>query len=394
MITTDHGPLPTDGPPALGPWAAPDPGTVPGVRTGGFDSPPNAAPPTDTRDSGTQPDETPEDDGPNWIERWGLNALLLAITAIATWWAANGWAAAAEDWMGVRGVEAYLVFAVFEGAAGALVMLATRARLADDGAAMLWLMVWVIAGIAVSGQLWHALESEHPQSAIVYGTASALAVLLWQVKARRTHRERLKKLGRIAPALPSQGGARWFRFPRQVWRAQSVAAWEGITDPNQAISRARELYPGGNMPWDSAQRRAAEKAARAKVEIDHDVPAAQRAIEPPEDAPRARPATASPQVSSSPKPKRAARRPAVKRGSSDGAGAAVRQFRTADESLAILRKAYPDSIPSHGEVFEALGINSKSTSNKLRGRLEEERQQDPGADQDEDEHRPAYAANQ
>lgn len=200
---------------------------------------------------------------PSWVQRSGLNLLLTGLTILASYWAAQGWAAVSRDWLAMKGPEAYLLFGLFEGVVIALILIATRTRLAGDAAAFLWSGVWLLTSLAVAVQVYHALGTSRPQSALIYGTATLVVVLLWQIKTRQVNREALRAAGLVAAPSVSLGSSLWLRFPRWAWRAQTVARWEGLTQPAVALRRAQQLYPSGSMPWDRAHQRAASKAGGA-----------------------------------------------------------------------------------------------------------------------------------
>jgi hypothetical protein len=210
-----------------------------------------------------QTNEQPTSTRPGWAQRLGLNALVVVLSGVVSFWSAQGWAGVAKDWLGITGWDAYLLFGMFEGVIVVLVLIATRTRLAGDAAGILWLGVWLLTGQAVTVQVLHALGTPRPYSALLYGTATLVVVLLWQLKTRQSNRVELRKLGLVADPAVSLGLGLWLRFPRWAWRAQTVARWDNLSKPADAMRRAQELYPIGNMPWDKAHAREAARLSKA-----------------------------------------------------------------------------------------------------------------------------------
>lgn len=200
--------------------------------------------------------------GPGWGNRSLLNLVVLALTVIASYWALDGWKGVARDWLGVTGWDRYLLFGMYEGVIIALILIATRTRLAGDAAGLLWLGVWSLTGLAVGVQVVHGLGSTRPESAVLFGSATLIVVLLWQLKTRQANREALRALELISDPAVSLGLGLWLRFPRWAWRAQTVARWEGLSRPAVALRRAQQLYPVGDMPWDRAHARASKAASK------------------------------------------------------------------------------------------------------------------------------------
>ncbi|MFI5954361.1 hypothetical protein [Cryptosporangium sp. NPDC051539] len=163
----------------------------------------------------------------------------------------------AHDWLGIAGPEGYLLFGLFECVIVFLVRHAYRARLARDPTAALWAAIWTLTFISVATQIAHALASDHPGSALVYGPASLITVGLWQLKIFQGSREALRARGLLAPPEPGFPMRFRRRFRSLVKRAVLVASYEGIDQPEVALERARQLYPDTALPWERAQAVAA-----------------------------------------------------------------------------------------------------------------------------------------
>jgi DNA-binding CsgD family transcriptional regulator len=208
---------------------------------------------------------------PSKSNRAGLGLLLVALTVIASFWACQGWVAVAHDWLAIKGPQAYLLFAMFEGVVIALILIATRTRLAGDSAAVMWAGVWFLTSLAVAVQVVHALDTTKPQSALIYGTATLVVVLLWQVKTRQANKVKLRELGLVPVPSVNLGVWFWLRFTRWAWRAQTIARWEGIADPATAVQRAQAVYPAGDMPWDKAHAKQAAKQSKERAPLSGSV---------------------------------------------------------------------------------------------------------------------------
>jgi len=127
------------------------------------------------------------------------------------------------------------------------------ARLADDSVfrvqASAYLLALIIAGMNYSH--WAAPHWRPTPIAIAFALFSAASPWLWGVHSRRESRDALKAKGLIDPHAVRLGANRWFWHPRKSVRVTSAAAWEGITNPAEAIAldRAAELPP---IPIDPA----------------------------------------------------------------------------------------------------------------------------------------------
>ena len=87
---------------------------------------------------------------------------------------------------------------------------------------------WIFATGAAVQQWWH--YSDHWNAtprAVTYSLMSAVGVLLWEGRARLIHRRKLRSEGKLAPARPSIGLARWIRYPVHSWTAWSLITLEG-----------------------------------------------------------------------------------------------------------------------------------------------------------------------
>lgn len=87
---------------------------------------------------------------------------------------------------------------------------------------------WIFATGAAVQQWWH--YSDHwaaTPRAVTYSVMSGVGVLLWEGRARLIHRRKLRTEGKLPPARPSIGPARWVRYPVRSWTAWSLITLEG-----------------------------------------------------------------------------------------------------------------------------------------------------------------------
>ena len=119
------------------------------------------------------------------------------------------------------------------------------ARLADDSVfrvqSSAYSLAIVIAAMNYShwaGPHWHPTPI-----AVTFALMSAASPWLWGVHSRRESRDALKARGLIEGHAVRLGANRWFWYPLRAVRVTRIAAWEGITNPAEAIAldRAAEL---------------------------------------------------------------------------------------------------------------------------------------------------------
>jgi hypothetical protein len=119
------------------------------------------------------------------------------------------------------------------------------ARLADDSVfrvqAAAYSLALLIAGMNYSH--WAAPHWHPTPVAVMFALMSAASPWLWGVHSRRESRDALKARGLIEGHAVRLGANRWVWHPVKSVRVTSAAAWEGITDPREAIAleRAAEL---------------------------------------------------------------------------------------------------------------------------------------------------------
>lgn len=123
------------------------------------------------------------------------------------------------------------------------------------------LATWAFATGAAVQQWWHYSNNWHatPRS-VTYSAMSAIGVLLWEGYARLIHRRKLRAAGKLAPARPRIGLARWIRYPVRSWTAWSLITLEG----HQTLDAAWTAADAGlrSKKADRADRANAKEAAR------------------------------------------------------------------------------------------------------------------------------------
>lgn len=186
--------------------------------------------------------------------RAGAGVALLAVVVGAPVVASGaGLMAAGRDALGLSDGWELLVPLVLDAAAAYAAVLSFRDVLAGDAAAANRLLVWLYATLSAGLNVAHALDRGAVEAAAFFGAASISAVVLWDRTLRATRRDQLRTRGAVAVPTPRFRAARWLVAPGETAAAWRLAVVEGLTDPAEAVTRARvEL-----------ERRRAAKAAGA-----------------------------------------------------------------------------------------------------------------------------------
>lgn len=208
------------------------------------------------------------DDG--GVKRSAAIALLVVVVgapAAASW---HGLTAAGREALGLPGAWAALVPLVLDAAAAYAAVLALRDVLAGDAAGTNRGLVWLYALASAALNAWHADRVGGLPAASFYALASISAVILWDRTLRATRRDVLRQRGAVAPPTPRFRASRWLVAPRETGQAWRLAVVEGVSDPAEAVSRARALEaPPRALP--AAELEGLSKAdavRRAAVELD------------------------------------------------------------------------------------------------------------------------------
>jgi Protein of unknown function (DUF2637) len=206
-----------------------------------------------------------------WLLRTGLSLSVWTLAAIATILAASGQVEFAR-WAGIRDVRAYAVPAVMELVAVAFLLIGYRRARRGDSASALWLLAAVVGAFAVYTNVAHSGE----RAGLVFGTASALALILWFVKLRDDYRQFQRHTGQATRPRPKLG-ALWLVAPRLATRAWVIAARRRISTVDEAVAYAeiwravfedsRTAHVGRRLARRTAWRSVAEAAGGIWAEL-------------------------------------------------------------------------------------------------------------------------------
>jgi Protein of unknown function (DUF2637) len=112
------------------------------------------------------------------------------------------------------------------------------ARLADDSAFRLQTAAYTLAAVigAMNYSHWCAPRWHPTPIAITFALMSTLSPWLWGIFSRRESRDALRAKGLIEGHAVRLGVSRWFWYPLRSMHVTRLAAWEGITNPGEAIA--------------------------------------------------------------------------------------------------------------------------------------------------------------
>ncbi|WP_327066871.1 DUF2637 domain-containing protein [Kitasatospora sp. NBC_01302] len=157
-------------------------------------------------------------------EQFLVTAPILAPMAVA-WTGQSQFAMRVLGWLFVASV---LYAAAYELTTVYCAWLYHQARSDGDSGWEYRLGTWIFATGAAVQQWWHYSNHWHPTPrAVTYSVMSIVGVLLWEGRARLIHRRKLRAEGKLPPARPRIGMARWTRYPRHSWTAWSLITLEG-----------------------------------------------------------------------------------------------------------------------------------------------------------------------
>lgn len=233
-----------------------------------------------------------------------LNAAAWLVAAVSGFLAAQGQVDFAE-WAGVDDWRKYLVPAILEPAVVVLMLLANRReqRLADNQPARsprpLLALAAGLGGFAVYTNAMHA-----GRGGLVFGAASAIALVLWWVKLRDAANPGAAELDdskraesqRVSRRTARYRWLRWAMFPRQTHRAWRLSLGYSIADAEQGLDLARlwqrtvaERRDTLDARWLGPRwwraRRAGDEAVRLAILAERDRPTRQQSPTPPPPPP-------------------------------------------------------------------------------------------------------------
>jgi hypothetical protein len=198
--------------------------------------------------------------GEGWLLRTGLSLSVWVLAAIATLLAASGQVEFAH-WAGITDIRAFAVPAVLELVAVAFLLLGYRRARRGDSAGALWFLASVVGGFAVYTNVAHSGR----RAGLVFGAASALALILWFVKLRDDYRQFQRESGQAMRPRPKLG-ALWLVAPRLAARAWVIAARRRISTVDEAVGYAevwRAVYEDSRAA--NVRRRLARRTAWRSV---------------------------------------------------------------------------------------------------------------------------------
>ena len=190
----------------------------------------------------------------------GLSLTVWALAAIATILAASGQVEFAR-WAGITDIRAFAVPAVLELVAVAFLLLGYRRARRGDSAGALWFLAAIVGGFAVYTNVAHS----GGRAGLVFGAASALALILWFVKLRDDYRHFQRETGQATRPRPKLG-ALWAVAPRLAARAWVIAARRRISTVDEAVGYAevwRAVYEDSRTA--KVRRRLARRTAWRSV---------------------------------------------------------------------------------------------------------------------------------
>lgn len=182
---------------------------------------------------------------------------ILAPMAVA-WTGQSQFATQILGWVFIASV---LYAAAYELTTAYWAWLYHQARSDGDSGWEYRLATWVFATGAAIQQWWHYSDHWHATPrAVTYSVMSGVGVLLWEGYARLIHRRKLRAEGKLAPARPRIGLARWIRYPVRSWTAWSLITLEGHRTLDAAWTAADALLRSKSA--DCAERTAARETVR------------------------------------------------------------------------------------------------------------------------------------
>ncbi|WP_432995691.1 DUF2637 domain-containing protein [Dactylosporangium sp. CA-233914] len=202
------------------------------------------------------------------VAEWALFSLPIMFPMAVAWVGQIRFAMDVMHWP----LPAAIVFAAgFELSTAYVARLDWRARAAGDSSLLFRAATWGFAAGAAVMNYWHAAGPNFAPTgeAVSYGLMSLTGVILWELLSTYRHRTRLRAEGKLPPARPRFGLARWLHM-RPITRI----AW---------LLTVRDGYTTTDLAWRAAVD-AIEQHGSAKL--------ARKAIR--RGRPASRPATASP----------------------------------------------------------------------------------------------------
>lgn len=205
----------------------------------------------------------------------------LVLVNLAAVWGQAGWAFENITTGGWPGLIVSILFAAAVESIGVyLAWESHESLMADQASAQLRLGSYAIGVLAGVLNFLH-FSAQSFATGIAFGALSAISPWLWAIWSRARNRARLAELGLVDVRGVKLSTARKLWHPLKSVRVLSWAAWEGITDPLEAVSG-----------WEGAQSaplpvvgNEAVRATETPVLARHALPEAVDAVSEPQEAP-------------------------------------------------------------------------------------------------------------
>jgi hypothetical protein len=135
---------------------------------------------------------------------------------------------------------------------------------------------WFFAAGAAVQQWWHYSDHWHatPRS-VTFSGMSGIGVILWELYARLIHRRKLRKEGKLPPARPRIGAARWLRYPLRSWTARSLIILrdyetfaEAWTAAEETIQARQETKTGRDRSGETTETGRNSRRRRAETKTE------------------------------------------------------------------------------------------------------------------------------
>lgn len=198
---------------------------------------------------------------PRWADR-ALFVLPIMFPMAVAWVGQIRFAMTVMGWP----LPAAVVFAAgFELSTAYVARLDWLSRAAGDSALLFRAATWGFAADAATMNYWHAAGPGFAPNgeAVSYGLMSITGVVLWELLSTYRHRTALRGEGKLPPARPRFGLARWIWFSRLTRIAWLLTLRDGHTTTAQAWRAALNAVAYHGSP----------RNARRAIRAGHAVPA-------------------------------------------------------------------------------------------------------------------------
>lgn len=162
-------------------------------------------------------------------------AVPLVLVNLAAVWGQAGWAFETITTGGLAGIAISILFSTAVESIGVyLAWESHESLMADQASALLRLGSYGVGLLAGLLNFLH-FSGQSFATGIAFGAMSAISPWLWAIWSRARNRTRLAELGLMDVRGVRLSLARKLWHPRKSIRVMSWAAWEGVTDPAEAV---------------------------------------------------------------------------------------------------------------------------------------------------------------